>query len=88
MMGVDDFIARDANHYAHLAVEVANGSSDTKAQVRERIKRLAHDTLFQRTEGDKYWADMLLDVATRPRRWRWNDEKLQESEQIIQSGEV
>ena len=75
-------IALDTNHYAHLAVEVANSSPDAKAQVRKRIKRLVHEILFRRTKGARYCAEMFLDVSTRPRRWRWSVEILQEGEEI------
>jgi len=76
MMGIDDYIARDTNHYAHLAVGAATLNPDAKIKVRERIKRLAHENLFRCTDGVISWADMFVEVATRPRRWRWVDEKV------------
>ena len=86
MMGIDDYIARDTNHYAHLAVGAATLNPAAKTKVRERIKRLAHENLFRCKDGVFYWADMFIEVATRPRRWRWVDEKVlqqQESEEGI-----
>ena len=72
-MGMTDLIARDRNHYAEIAVEVANRSPDEKKALRQRIIELAHEKLFRSDEGYPEWAKALLDIARRPRRWHWKD---------------
>ena len=72
-MGMTDLIARDRNHYAEIAVEVANRSPDEKKALRQRIVALAHEKLFRSDEGYPEWAKALIDIARRPRRWHWKD---------------
>jgi predicted O-linked N-acetylglucosamine transferase (SPINDLY family) len=76
MMGIDDFIAKDHDEYVEIAVKHATSSSSYKAETRERIIKLAHEKLYKIEEGVQGWVDMFLDIATRPRTWRWQDEKL------------
>merc|ERR1711862_350870 len=81
-IGITDFIAKDVDDYVRLAVEVANMKPDEKAVLRERIRTSTLEKLLQREEAGELWGDALIDIAKRPRNWRWLDEKVEESSQM------
>ena len=66
MMGIEDYIASNPDHYAELAVNTAKKTSREKINIRKRIKRLAHEKLYRIEDGVKYWVQAFLDIATRP----------------------
>ena len=72
-MGITDFIAKDPDDYARIAVQVGNRSKSDKKRLRKRIKDAAHSKLFRSHEGYPEWAAALIGMATRPRRWHWKD---------------
>ena len=74
MMGIEDYIASNPDHYVDLAVNMAKKTSLEKVNIRKRIKRLAHEKLYRIEDGVKYWVQAFLDIATRPRRFHWNSE--------------
>merc|ERR1712194_307828 len=74
LMDIYDFVAKNVDEYVEIATKHATSSSSHKAETRQRIMTRASEKLFRQEEGPKGWADMFLDIATRPRTWRWKDE--------------
>jgi len=73
MMGITEFIASNPDHYVKLAVSTATTNSQ---EIRKRIMKSAHEKLYHVESGVSHWVKTLMDIATRPRRFRWKDEAL------------
>lgn len=74
IMGIEEFIAMDQNDYVKIAVETANMLPEKKEKMREKIKSSAHKKLYRNDAGVQYWINAFLDIATRPRNYRWKHE--------------
>lgn len=71
MIGITEFIANDPDQYVQLAVEVATSSDEEKQAIRKRIREASHKNLYQRADCHSEWANALLALASRPRKWHW-----------------
>ena len=69
-MGMLDFIAKDADEYVKIAVDVANLEDGDKMELRNRIRSLAQEKLY-RVDSSEKWAEAIIDMAERPRYWHW-----------------
>ena len=74
-IGMTDLIAQDLDDYVRIAVKVANMKPNEKAVLREKIRTSALEKLFDRDDAGELWGDAFIDIANRPRNWRWVDEK-------------
>jgi len=69
-MGMLDFIAKDADDYVKIAVDVANLEDGDQMELRNRIRSLAQEKLY-RVDSSEKWAEAIIDMAERPRYWHW-----------------
>lgn len=70
VMGIVEFIAKDASDYVRIAVDVANKDEASKKELRDRIISLAHEKLY-RVDSHEKWAEAIIEMAEKPRHWHW-----------------
>lgn len=75
MMGISDYVAADPAEYVDIAVKTGNLSPEAKGDARRRIMTAANEKLFRKEEGVQDWVNTFMDIASRPRQWRWADEE-------------
>ena len=70
VMGIVEFIAKDASDYVRIAVDLANKDEASKKELRDHILSLAHEKLY-RVDSHIKWAEAIIEMAEKPRHWHW-----------------